>query len=115
MEDNQSQLFEKIRTGEWEFIENDWKHVSKEAKALVKGLLTVDPKERWSIKECLRCSWIKKDPNNLSSVDLSVSLGTLRQKRTRLRSLAKTFIWMGREMSPVPEASPTHSDAEMGK
>ena len=28
LEDNQSALFEKIRTGEWEFIEGDWRFMS---------------------------------------------------------------------------------------
>ena len=103
-------LFEKIRTGEWDFIENDWRHVSKEAKELVKGLLTVDPKERWSIKECLRCAWIKQDPNNLSSVDLSISLRSLRTRRTRLRSLARTVMWVGRDLKTVQEV-PTSTQA----
>ena len=105
LEDTQSALFEKIRTGEWEFIESDWRRISKDAKEMVKGLLTVDPKERWSIKECLRCSWINKDPDNLSSIDLSMSLGTIRQKRARLRSLAKTVIWLGRDLHTVTEVS----------
>lgn len=96
LEDNQSALFEKIRTGEWEFIESDWKPISKEAKEFVVGLLAVDPKERWSVKECMRSAWIKKDPNNLSSIDLSLSLGTIRKRRVRLRSLAKAVMIMGR-------------------
>lgn len=103
LEDNQSLLFEKIRTGDWKFIDKDWRHVSKEGKEFVKGLLTVDPKERWPIKECLRSKWIKKDPNNLSSIDLSTSLGTLRNRRSRLRTLAKTVMWMGRDLNTVQE------------
>lgn len=111
LEDNQSALFEKIRTGEWEFVEHDWKSVSKEAKEFIRGLLHVDPKERWSVKECLRCAWIKKDPNNLSSIDLSTSLGTIRQRRSRLRSLAKAVMFLG-PMHTVSEV-PTHANIEV--
>ena len=112
LEDNQSLLFEKIRTGDWDFVENDWRHVSNDAKELIRGLLVVDPKERWSIKECLRCSWIKKDPNNLSSIDLSMSLGTIRQKRTRLRSLAKAVLFLGGgSLNTVSEVR-THADMD---
>ena len=109
MEENQSALFEKIRTGDWEFVEKDWRHISNDAKDLVKGLLVVDPKERWSIRECLRCGWIRIDPDNLSSIDLSTSLGTIRNKRSRLRSLAKTVIWIGRDLNTVADV-PTQAD-----
>lgn len=113
MEDNQSALFEKIRTGQWEFVESDWRHISKDAKDLVKGLLVVDPKERWSIQECLRCNWINKDPDNLSSVDLSMSLGTLRQHRVRLRNVAKTVMFLnGHNLKAVSEI-PTHAHIDL--
>jgi serine/threonine protein kinase len=102
LEDNQSVLFEKIRTGEWEFVENDWRRISVDAKEFVRGLLTTDPKERWSIRECLRSNWIRKDPDNLSSIDLSTSIATMRQRRRRLRTLAKTMQWVGRAVKEVP-------------
>jgi hypothetical protein len=79
---------------------------------MVKGLLQADPKERWSFQECLRCRWIQRDPGNLSSVDLSASLGKLREKRLRLRSLAKAVIWMGRDLKLV-EDMPTHAHMEI--
>ena len=109
LDDNQSVLFEKIRLGEWEFLDSDWNRISKDAKDFVRGLLTVDPKERWSIKECLRSNWIRKDPENLSSIDLSISLSSIRQKRSRLRALAKTVLWVG---STISEA-PTKADVEL--
>lgn len=112
LEDNQSALFEKIRTGTWEFIESDWRHISEDAKDLVRGLLVVDPKERWSIAECLRSSWINKDPDNLSSVDLSTSLGALRERRAHLRSLAKTVMFLGRDLKTVSEI-PTHAHIDL--
>jgi calcium/calmodulin-dependent protein kinase I len=110
LEDSQSDLFLKIRTCDWKFMENDWKHISKDAKALIKGLLVSDPKERWSMREALRCSWIQQDPNQLSSVNLSGSLRGLRHQRNRLRSLAKAFIWMGKDSRPV-EAKTQAQDA----
>lgn len=112
LEDNQTVLFEKIRTCDWQFVESDWKHVSKDAREMVKGLLQADPKERWSFQECLRCRWIQKDPGNLSSVDLSASLGNLRARRSRLRSLAKAVIWMGRDLQSAEDV-PTHAHIEI--
>lgn len=113
LEDNQQALFEKIRTGEWEFISSDWRHVSSDAKEFIKGLLVTDPKERWSVKECLRCNWINKDPDNLSSVDLSMSLGNLRARRAHLRNMAKTVILLGKGFGSVTDDVPTHAQIQL--
>jgi serine/threonine protein kinase len=93
LEENQAVLFDKIRRGEWTFYERDWGKISAEAKELIRGLLAVDPKERWSIEEALRCKWIKQDPSTLSNINLSESINSLRTKRNRLRTMAKAVIW----------------------
>jgi calcium/calmodulin-dependent protein kinase I len=101
LEEKQSDLFAKIRAGDWGFVEKDWAHISLDAKALIKGLLVTDPKERWSLEESLRCRWIQQDPNQLSSVTLCDSGVTLKQRRNRLRSLARAFMWVGKETKQV--------------
>jgi calcium/calmodulin-dependent protein kinase I len=101
LEEKQSDLFAKIRAGDWNFVETDWAHISLDAKALIKGLLVTDPKERWSLEESLRCRWIQQDPNQLSSVTLCDSVVSLKQRRNRLRSLARAFMWVGKETKPV--------------
>ena len=50
-------LFRKIRTGAYEFHPDYWDGISDDAKNLVKGLLTVDPKERLSSKQVLGNRW----------------------------------------------------------
>jgi serine/threonine protein kinase len=97
LEENQSELFHKIRNGEWEFHTPDWRHISDDAMSMIRGLLTVDPKERWTLDEALRCSWIRQNPDMLSSTILSESVKELKRRRTRLRSLAKAFVWLGKE------------------
>lgn len=89
LENDQTTLFRKIRKGEWVFYEEDWKHVSHEAKEFVQGLLVVDPNERWTIEECLRSSWIQQNPNQLSSINLSVVLSKLQEKKHSLRNMAR--------------------------
>ena len=101
LEEKQSDLFAKIRAGNWNFVETDWAHISLDAKALIKGLLVTDPKERWSLEESLRCRWIQQDPNQLSSVTLCDSVISLKQRRNRLRSLARAFMWVGKESKPM--------------
>lgn len=91
LDEDQSSLFRKIRTGEWSFIEEDWKHVSEDAKELIRGLLVVDPQERWTIEQCLGCKWIDLDPSSLSVNNLSESLRSLRIRKKILRSSAIGF------------------------
>jgi calcium/calmodulin-dependent protein kinase I len=86
LDEDQSNLFRKIRTGEWTFIDEDWKQVSDDAKDLIRGLLAVDPQERWTIDECLGSKWIGLDPTTLSENDLSDSLRSLRGQKKCLRS-----------------------------
>jgi len=57
---NNIRLNAKIRQGEFEFPEKDWKEVSQEAKQLVKGLITVDPAKRLTAKQALEHAWFKK-------------------------------------------------------
>jgi calcium/calmodulin-dependent protein kinase I len=95
LEENQTVLFHKIRNGEWVFYEDDWKHISKEAKDFVQSLLVVDPNERWTIDECLRSPWIQQDPSQLSSVDLTDALLKLQSKKKSLRNLARAVMGFG--------------------
>ena len=46
IEQNQKELFRKIRKGQYEFHEEYWGQVSKEAKDLISKLLTVAPDKR---------------------------------------------------------------------
>lgn len=111
MDDNQSALFRKIRNGEWEFIENDWRFVSKEVKDFIRGCLTIDPRERWSMEDCLRSAWIRQDPNQLSTVSLSDSLKILKQKKNRLRTVAKAITWLvGKESRPTEDIATLAQD-----
>jgi calcium-dependent protein kinase len=103
MEDDQSVLFQKIRNGDWEFNEEDWKDISQPAKNLVKGLLVVNPKERWSAKECLRSEWLKQEPETLSQVYLDGSVRHIREQRNRLQTIAKAIMWLGTSTKTTTE------------
>lgn len=95
MEDDQQVQFQKIRTGDWRFYPDDWAHVSSEAKEFVLGLLQVDPADRWTVDQALRSRWIQEHPSRLSAIDLTDSLRVLREKKKRLRTLARAFLWTG--------------------
>jgi len=42
--ENNEELFELIRAGKFEFPSPHWDTISKQAKNLISGLLTIDPK-----------------------------------------------------------------------
>mmetsp|Transcript_17257 Transcript_17257/g.49899 ORF Transcript_17257/g.49899 Transcript_17257/m.49899 type:complete len:703 (+) Transcript_17257:129-2237(+) len=86
MKDTQAELFQQIRTGAWEFLEEDWEDISPEAQELVRNLLVVDPEQRWTVDQALKSSWIR-EPNldKSTKVDLLKSVSALRDRRSRLR------------------------------
>jgi serine/threonine protein kinase len=103
MEDKQQELFRKIRSGDYEFFEEDWGGISQEAKDLVKGLLVVDPNQRLSASAALRSPWFEDAiSGRLSSRSLNSSLLGLKEKRNRLRSIAAAVIWLSRAASAEP-------------
>lgn len=122
MEDKQQDLFRKIRTGEFEFFDEDWEGISEEAIDLIKGLLVTDPKQRFTAAEALKNPWFETGMDlRLSSRSLTSSLRGLREKRHSLRSIAKVVVWMSRDPTaePIPQNAlqsvdeTDHSSSEM--
>ena len=74
IEQNQRDLFRKIRKGQYEFHEEYWGQVSSDAKDLIASLLTVSPSRRLSGKEALLNKWILGDDAQLAGKDLGKNL-----------------------------------------
>ena len=95
LEDSQERMFERIKQGDWSFEETDWEHVSKEAKDLITSMLTIDIDNRISAKQALRSKWFTEGDDILASRDLSQSQVYIKEKRPKLKDLARAFISMG--------------------
>merc|ERR1719443_933073 len=52
-------LYEQILEGKYEFDVREWTTVSPEAKELVRRLMTVNPKDRLTIEDCLNHRWFR--------------------------------------------------------
>ena len=91
-EEKQEKMFERIKQGDWKFDDKDWAHVSQDAKDLIKSLLETNPDKRATATQALNSKWIKADSSSLSSRDLSQSLRVIKEKRPRLKDLAKAFM-----------------------
>jgi len=79
MEQKQRDLFRKIRKGEYQFHEEYWGPVSKDAKNLIRELLTVDPNKRLTADQALKNKWITGDDETLANQDLGANLKELRK------------------------------------
>lgn len=52
-------LYRQIKKGQYDFPDPYWSEISDKAKAVVKGLLTVNPKKRWTPSDLLTKEWVR--------------------------------------------------------
>jgi calcium/calmodulin-dependent protein kinase I len=83
IEQNQRELFRKIRKGQYEFHEEYWGSVSADAKDLISKLLTVDPAKRLSASGALKHKWMVADGEKLAAQDLGVNLAEFKKYNAR--------------------------------
>ena len=62
-------LFDQILKGRYDFPSPWWDNISKEAKDLVRAMLTVDPKKRITAEAAMTHPWIGKASDNKLGVD----------------------------------------------
>jgi len=55
---SQNKLFRRILRGEFEFWDQHWKHISRDAKDFITKLLVKDPNKRMTAEEALNHQWI---------------------------------------------------------
>lgn len=54
------EIFAKIKTGEYEYDEANWGQISQDAKNLIDGLLTFEPKHRTTADQAMKSTWVSK-------------------------------------------------------
>jgi serine/threonine protein kinase len=64
-DDNQNELFNKIKLGIFYYHEKYWSNVSNEAKDFINHLLVIDPHLRLTVDDALRHPWLNIDPDVL--------------------------------------------------
>jgi len=91
-DDDQEQMFARIKRADYEFFPEEWSRISQDAKDLIDGLLTVNPDERLSAAEALESKWFAQDEKYLSDRDLSQTVLEIKKRRPRLKALAQAFM-----------------------
>lgn len=94
IEQNQRELFRKIRKGQYEFHEEYWGQVSKDAKDLISSLLTVNPSKRLSADKSLSNKWITGDADILAGNDLGINLAEFKKfnAKRKFKSAVKAIM-----------------------
>ena len=92
---NDKEIVEKIKSGVFDFPEDEWKYVSQDAKEFIKKLLKVEPKDRLSGEQALQDPWMKQR-NKTGQLDKPLAmkaLGNLKSFRVYIQFLKiKKFI-----------------------
>lgn len=95
IEQNQRELFRKIRKAQYKFHEEYWGQVSDEAKDLIKALLTVDPKKRKTAHAVIEGDkWINAGAAKLEEQDLGVNLQEFKKfnAKRKFKAAVKTVM-----------------------
>jgi calcium/calmodulin-dependent protein kinase I len=116
-DESRKKLFQKIKSGIFEFHPQYWENISAEAKDLISQMLTVDPTKRPSAAELLNHPWIHKDEGDLKEKDLKGTLAELKRFNGKRKFRAAvdavlatqriTNIFVARH----PEAAQAHPEA----
>jgi serine/threonine protein kinase len=73
-EDNQQQLFDKIKAADYEFHREFWDNISDDAKDLISRCICLDVDARITCEQAINHPWLKKESRALSSIDLHKNL-----------------------------------------
>jgi len=64
----------KVRLGNFTFNAADWKNVSEDAKNLIRMLLKMNPRDRYTAEQALHHTWVKNKAPKAQNVQLQSSL-----------------------------------------
>jgi serine/threonine protein kinase len=85
-------LAKEIQRGDFEFHDEYWCDISRPAKALIEGLLVVDPMGRMSAAQAMGCSWMEMADEQLIISDLSVAQASIRENVGNETNNVKTAV-----------------------
>ena len=112
-DENQSELFRKIRMGEWTFDgKEEWTEISEEAKDLIRGFLVTNPAQRLTAEQAMQCKWFKESK---SGSDVSHGGGIAKQEVADLPKLTAKDAFDIRKSGLKNSVRPTKGKASRPK
>jgi calcium-dependent protein kinase len=64
----------KVRLGNFSFSASDWKNVSEDAKVLIRMLLKMNPRDRYTAQQALNHEWVKNKAPKAKNINLSAGM-----------------------------------------
>merc|ERR1719343_1910097 len=68
--ESDAEVLSKVRLGNFSFNQADWKNVSEDAKNLIRMLLKMNPRDRYTAEQSLNHEWIKNKAPKAKDVSL---------------------------------------------
>jgi len=68
--ENDADILSKVRLGNFSFNKSDWKNVSEDAKDLIRFLLKLNPRDRYTAEQALNHIWIREKAPKAANVSL---------------------------------------------
>mmetsp|Transcript_7809 Transcript_7809/g.21329 ORF Transcript_7809/g.21329 Transcript_7809/m.21329 type:complete len:499 (-) Transcript_7809:50-1546(-) len=65
-----AEVLSKVRLGNFSFNATDWKNISDDAKNLIRNLLKMNPRDRYTAEQALNHEWIKNKAPKAQNVSL---------------------------------------------
>merc|ERR1719327_2474107 len=65
-----AEVLSKVRLGNFSFNATDWKNISEDAKNLIRMLLKMNPRDRYTAEQALNHDWIKNKAPKANNVSL---------------------------------------------
>lgn len=92
-QEESSKIFDQIKTGSYDFHEEQWSRVSPSAVDMVSRMLTVNQQERWTTQQLLMHPWmISSSVTPLPSLEICLSHLRRFTARRKLRAVAQVVI-----------------------
>jgi len=97
-DEDSKRLFKKIKEGRYFFHEEHWGNASTESMDIIRKMLCVSQKERWTARQLLQHPWITKGEKDLAAIDLRGAIVTMKKfnARRRLKAAADAIIMTNR-------------------
>eukprot|EP00922_Rhytidocystis_sp_ex-Travisia-forbesii_P018963 GHVS01028161.1.p1 GENE.GHVS01028161.1~~GHVS01028161.1.p1 ORF type:complete len:704 (+),score=129.27 GHVS01028161.1:94-2205(+) len=101
------EIMDKVRLGEFRFLDADWKEVSEDAKSLIREMLTIDTKKRITSAAALRHKWIvdmtSERATKVEYKALTGALGSMKRFHKTQKLAQAAMLFMGSKLTSVEE------------
>ena len=95
--DNEA-IMKKVEKGKYDITKGVWKTVSKEAKDLIKKLLTYKPEDRISAEDALQHPWFQDFKVEVDSAATGNALGNLKSFRSKQKLKVAAASYIGSQL-----------------